>query len=387
MDFFSSTKKQKIWVFGSSFGKGFTGNPKYFYLYVNHKENDIRPIWISRKENIVLKLRMKGYEAYSIYSLKGLLYSLCAKVYIFDHYSKDISFWLSGGATKVNLWHGIPLKKGHRDNKFDKVRNPNNIYDIVRWSFRRIQNEKPSHYYSVTSQYIKNIHRPAFRAMDERIFICGYSRNDIFFNKEYLANKKDVITNSYEFYMDINNLKQQGSSVIVYMPTFRQSEDKFFEVVDLQKLNKFLEEKNSILLVKAHHLSKITKKFEDISYSNIINIKSTDDPYPFLNISDILITDYSSVYFDFLLMNKPIIFFPYDLDIYMNESRELYYEYDSVTPGLRAENMEELMRSIRYYLSGRDEFEVERQRVLNMMFDYNDGNSSERLYEKIVDII
>lgn len=377
-------RKKNIWVFGSSFGKSFTSNPKYFYLYVNSKEGDIRPIWISSEESIVSKLQDNGYEAYNRYSLKGLKYSLCAGMYIFDHYSKDICFWLSGGAIKVNLWHGIPLKKGHRDNKFDRVRNPRNIYDKIKWTFRRIQNEKPSHYYSVTSQYIKNIHTRAFNAMDDKVFVCGYSRNDIFFNSEYLNNKDRIVANEYEFYFDIEKAKNNGNNIIIYMPTFRESEYKFFEIVNLDKLNNFLKENNAILLVKAHHLSKLTKKFDEIRYSNITSIKATDDPYPFLNISDILITDYSSVYFDFLLSDKPIIFFPYDLDTYMNESRELYHDYDSVTPGIRVETMDELMRAIRYYLDGKDEFETKRQEVLDMMFDYNDGKSSERLYEKLI---
>lgn len=380
-------RKSKIWVFGSSFGKSFTGNPKYFYLYVNNIKTQIRPIWISEDDSIVSKLKHEGYEAYNIYSLKGILFSLRAKVYVFDHYSKDICFWLSGRSVKINLWHGIPLKKGHRDNKFDKVRNPTSLYDRVRWIFRRVQNEKPSHYYSVTSEKIKALHKFAFRALPERIFVCGYSRNDVFFENNYLASQQNVIVDNNDFYRRLKKSKSQGSNIITYMPTFRESEDKFFDVVDLNELNKFLDDSSSILLVKAHHLSKITKKFEDINYSNIFNIKSTEDPYPYLNISDILITDYSSVYFDYLLLNRPIIFFPYDINLYISESRELYYEYDSVTPGPRVENMSELIERIKYYLSGKDEFEAERKRVFMEMFDFNDSNSSERLYKKILEII
>lgn len=134
-------------------------------------------------------------------------------------------------------------------------------------------------------------------------------------------------------------------------------------------------------------MSKITKEFEEINYSNILNIKTSDDPYPYLNISDVLITDYSSVYFDFLLKDKPIIFFPYDLEIYMSESRELYYEYDSITPGPRAENMEDLIKHLEESISGKDNYEIERRRVLDMMFDYDDGHSSERLYKEIIDIL
>lgn len=380
-------RNKEIWVFGSSLGKSFTGNPKYLYLFVNNEDTQIRPIWISRNDYVVSKLKSEGYEAYNILSFKGMLFALCAKVYIFDHFSKDISFWLSGGSIKVNLWHGIPLKKINKDNKFDETRNPSNLYKTLRWTIRRIQNEKPSHYYTATSKIVKDIFESAFRATPERILICGYPRNDILFENEYLINKNQVVVDSYEFYKDINKIKEEGTNVIIYMPTFRASEEQFFEIIKLEKLNQFLRDNNTILLVKAHHMSRITKEFANIRYSNILNIKATDDPYPFLNISDMLITDYSSVYFDFLLTDRPIIFFPYDLEIYRSESRELYYEYDSVTPGPRSENIEELMKSIDDYLKGIDHFKSDRKRVRNMMFDYKDGKSSKRLYEKIINII
>ena len=109
-------RNPKLWLFGSTFGNRFADNPKYFYLYCNQfhkdrKNGGIRAVWITKQKEIVKLLRKNGYEVYYRYSLKGIWCCLRGKVYIFDNYSKDISFWLSGGAVKINLWHGIPLKK------------------------------------------------------------------------------------------------------------------------------------------------------------------------------------------------------------------------------------------------------------------------------------
>lgn len=382
-------RNKKIWLFGSNMGRSFGDNPKYFYLYMNHnKKDNIRSIWISGDNSIVQTLRDKGYESYCIYSLKGIFFAMCGGVYIFDHHTKDICFWFSGGAKKINLFHGIPLKKIHGDNKFDEVRNPPSLFKNMRWAIRRLQNEQPSHYYLATSEYVRDIFKGAFRTSGDKGIVSGYPRNDIFYDVGYLSDKERLITVENELFDNLIEEKMDANNkLVLYMPTFRQSESELLDIMDFRKFNEFLESNNLIFLIKAHPMSKMNIIFDDINYSNILNIIPEEDPYPFLTISDILITDYSSVYFDFLLTNKPIIFFPYDLETYLSESRELYYEYGSVTPGPKVKNMEELIKQLAYHKSGNDDYEVGRRKILDMMFDYDDGNSSERLYNKIIDII
>ena len=134
-------RNKKIWLFGSTFGRRFADNPRYLYLYVSqHKEElGLRPIWISHNEDVVQMLNSKGYEAYMYHSLKGIWFALRGKVYLFDNYSKDINFLQSGGALKVNLWHGIPLKKIQHDNVFDKFRHPKNLWEKIKNFPRNIQ--------------------------------------------------------------------------------------------------------------------------------------------------------------------------------------------------------------------------------------------------------
>ena len=177
-------RNKKIWLFGSTFGRRFADNPRYLYLYVSqHKEElSIRPIWISHNKDVVRMLNAEGYEAYMYHSLKGIWYALCGKVYLFDNYSKDINFWQSGGAMKVNLWHGIPLKKIQHDNVFDKFRHSKNIWEKLRNFPRNISDEKPNHYVLTTSENLKPIFSSAFKT--ENVLVAGYPRNEVLISDE-----------------------------------------------------------------------------------------------------------------------------------------------------------------------------------------------------------
>ena len=151
-------------------------------MYVSQlKEEETRAIWISKKKEIVTFLKQNGLEAYYYKSWKGIFYCLHGGVYIFDNYSKDISFWLSGGAKKVNLWHGTGNKKINYDNKFDTLRHPKNKWEAFQNFLITISNEKPSHYVLATSEMMGDIFSSAFQVPRDHILIDGYPRNDVLF--------------------------------------------------------------------------------------------------------------------------------------------------------------------------------------------------------------
>lgn len=371
---FITPRNKNIWLFGSTFGKRFADNPRYFYLYINEfKKKSKRPIWISKNKEIIEFLNKNKYEAYYYKSLKGIYYCLIGKVYIFDNYSKDINFWTSGGAVKINLWHGIPLKKIQSDNINDKVRHPKNNLEKLKYFPRRLSDEKPSHYILAASKLTRRIFKSAFRT--DRVLTCGYPRNDLLL-------KDSEIKNIYLDYEE-EQLKQisskKGLKIILYMPTFRESESAFFDVVNLCVFEEFLEKNNMLFCVKMHIKSKLISKFNNIPYNNIFVINPDSDPYPFINLADMLVTDYSSIYFDYLFKNRPIIFFDYDREIYEKESRELYFNYDLVTPGIKAESMDSLMNA----LLSEDIYEKERTRIRLKIFETDSKYASQRLYMSI----
>jgi len=381
-------RDRNIWAFGSNLGNTFASNPKYFYLYVSNNHSDtIKPIWISRKKAIIDSLNKMGLKGYYLFSFKGFYYALRSGVYIFDHHRKDISFLLSGRSIKINLFHGIPLKKISYDNKFDEVRNPSTLFKKIIGSIRRLQNERTDHYYLATSETVAEIFVSAFKSSYSKMIICGYPRNDIFFN-DSLNISMYLVANDGNLYTQLEQEKNIcGKKIITYMPTHRATEAQILEIIDFNKLDTFLESKNATLLIKAHPYSNIKNFLEKLSYKNIRVLSAAADPYPFLKISDVLITDYSSVYFDFLLKNKSIIFFSYDIEEYKAQSREIYYDYDSVTPGPKVSTMGELIDSIRECLDGVDEFKLDRDRLIGKFYSSTEGNASETLFNKVINIV
>lgn len=377
---FLMPRNKKLWVIGSTFGTRFADNPKYFYLYLRqYRSEQVRAVWISKSKEIIQFLKEKQLEGYYLYSIKGIWYSLRAKVYLYDNYSKDICFLLSGGAVKINLWHGIPLKKIQKDNLFDHIRNPRTKWEEFCSIPRRISDEKPSDYVLATSDYLKPYYASAFQT--ERVLVSGYPRNDCILHKDLCL----ISTRQEQRTLEKVRAMKPNRRLVLYMPTFRESETKFFDVMDLKRLELFLKKEEIVFLVKLHPKSKLYNKFLAMEGENILIIDRAEDPYPLLRHVELLITDYSSIYFDFLLTGKPILFFPYDLSEYLRESRELYFDYDTFTPGKKVYNQEELEVALS---PEEDRYSKDRQKLRELVFQPESSTyGSEYLYQEIGELL
>lgn len=386
-------RNKKIWLFGSTFGRRFADNPRYLYLYINQyrEKLGIRPIWISHDEKIVKMLNDNGCEAYMYRSLKGILFALIGKVYLFDNYSKDINFWLSGGAVKINLWHGIPLKKIQHDNVFDKFRHPKNVWERFKNFPRNISDEKPHHYVLTTSVNLKKIFASAFQT--QNVLVAGYPRNEVLvsdritnlYSPEEKSDRKKILD-----FLEKNMTapeKKIKRKMVFYMPTFRQSETLFFKNFDKRDFQKYLKENNILFCIKLHPKSKLNREFQNIQSENIMVIDKDADPYVFLKLADVLITDYSSIYFDYLLLDRPVIFFDYDLKEYLSDSREMYFDYDKFTPGQKAESYGELKNALSNALYKEDAYSAARKNIRNKVFSHGRQKSSLELVKMILENI
>ena len=380
-----SPRDKRLWIFGSTFGRRFADNPRYLYNYIceNSRELKIYPMWISEDRELVNYLNEHHFPACYKRSLKGVFYALRGGVYFYDNYSKDINYPLSGGALRVNMWHGVPLKKIQHDNIHDSFRHPKNIIERIKNYPRNISDEKPSDYVLATSKGLAATFAKAFKT--EHVLTCGYPRVDsistIKIRCLLTPSEKKIKQQLMQMKSSLNNPK-----IILYVPTFRASEEDFFEVVDIVKLNEFLKENNFILVLKLHMKSKLNEAFNRLLSDHILIVPPDDDISRFMVNSDLLITDYSSVYFDYLWLDKPIVFFDYDLDKYLSDSREMYYDYDEVTPGYKAKDFDELTEAIL------DSFELDiykkdRRILKDRMFDIPEKSASEELIKEVKNIM
>jgi len=357
---------------------------------------------ISRNKSLIKKLRKEGYNAYYSYGVKGFLYTLKAGVIIISHNLFDVNPYVIGKDTIiVQFWHGSPLKKLGFDDKINYEYNKKSLTGIlpyimkIRSIISNLRFPDPIIPYManynvliIPSEEAKVKYGRAFGIKKENIFITGYPRNDVFFNNDWIP-AKYKLTNM----KDTLGIKHDFEYFILYLPTYRDRGgiQKIFEEYDfdLSKIDEFLKRINAIMVIKLHYMDRKLIR-ESFPYHSkrifILSDKEMPDVYPILKECNILITDYSSVYFDYLLLNKPIIFAPFDIEEYMKNDREFYYDYEAVTPGPKAKNWIELMAHIEEIIKN-DKWERERAKISATFNKFKDGKSSERAAKVIKELL
>lgn len=380
-------RSKRIWVFGIP--KKFTWSSKYLFLYlVNNKEKGIRPVWITRSRELLQELRSRGYPAYFWLSLSGIWLCLRAGFFIVDASLDTINYWLSGGAKEVMFWHGIPLKKIERDitkgeSSDAKVWQSKGLLRFVIQFLLPFAFRKPD-YAIATSSVFQEILARAFGITKERVFVTGFPKNDVYFQDIPGA---EVGTDKHAL-SELQQLKKSGSrfKTILYAPTWRDTGgDSFFEKPnDLALLDDFLFREQLFFFLKLHPLAKAKAPavVHKTQYRNIFFVNPDSDADPLLPFIDILVTDYSGIYFEFLLLDRPVVFFPFDYEKYVTRDRELYFEYNEVTPGPKAKTLEELLAAIRDIARGEDEWSEQRKRVRDLVYTHQDGNASKRVLDE-----
>ncbi|KYD11349.1 CDP-glycerol glycerophosphotransferase family protein [Heyndrickxia sporothermodurans] len=364
-------KTKNLVVFGAENGRGFRGNPKYLFLEMV-KNPELTCVWISKDPNVVSELTEKGYLAFKYKSLKGILYQLRAKLVIHSHSINDDFYKvLLGGAISYNTWHGVGLKKvwGANKNTFTyKILHEKSFIKRFFGKFVVKTNSAKTNYVVSTSEKVSSYYPETYLVPKENVLELGQVRNDIFFSES----EEDADVPTF--------LKE--NKIITYMPTHRsfgKIDTDINLVFDFQELDQFCEKTGYIFVIKRHmyssgYIPKQYKHIIDISEENI-------DPQFLLKYTDILLTDYSSCYTDFLLLDRPVAFYCYDLETYLKKSNEMYHGYFDVTPGPKTRNFAELMQSLEEYVKDPTLYQDERNRVLNVF--YSSGNQGKVLEKQV----
>jgi CDP-glycerol glycerophosphotransferase (TagB/SpsB family) len=371
-------KDKSLWVFGAWYGDIYADNSKYLFEYVNRNHHTIRAVWLTKNRAAYDLVKSRGYEVHFVNSIRGLLLRMFSGVWVISAGIFDVNSyrtWRIGRVKIAQLWHGTPLKKGGFDDPHDiNVSQGTGIAQPHVLPF----NKRVYDLYIAPSEEVRSKIASAFRVSPKMVKMTGYPRTDALFARD---NPKVPITDS------VRRLKETYT-LGIYLPTHRQEGDTSltFLLNDLKSVNSRLTELHVILLVKLHfyHLGQLP--LLDRSLSNVLFVKDEDidqDIYTILSETDFLITDYSSIYFDYLLLNKPIIFAPFDIDSYTASDRQLYYDYFDVTPGPKARNWNEVIQCIEAVVRKRDEYEEQRLKVDSIFNAYHDGNSSERVFRAI----
>lgn len=328
-------RDKKIWLYSSLAGS-FTDNAKYFFLYARKHHSNIRHIWLTDSAPVLAYLKEKGIECYHKKSWKGIALSLRAKVFIYSSYSTDVTNpAYTGGAFLFNLWHGVPLKMVEYDIRTGPLALLYNPQGVVQKLKRFALNPPITKRHSAvltTSAQLQKIFSRAFKVNEDKVLVAPYPRvMPFYWSNAELENH--IATFEHQSLRELLTDIKQHAETWIYMPTWRDGNPQFVSqaLSDMRTLNEACSSKKILLLLKMH----INTKFNvDISqYSNIRLIHRSIDVYPLLPFTTTLITDYSSVFFDYSLLKKRIIFYPYDLASYKSLSRDFYFDYKKIIEG------------------------------------------------------
>ena len=205
------------------------------------------------------------------------------------------------------------------------------------------------------------------------MYYTGYPRNDLFFREIHDA---EIGVNPVA--QEILERIPPEETVIGYFPTWRENED--VDPIEADIFNTYLEEHDAHCIIKPH---RYTDPFvDDTEFERIHVHPPTGDIYPIFEDIDILITDYSSIYFDYMLLDRPVAFYPYDYEDYI-KNRGLNLDYDSMTPGPKPHEFNKLLDDLSDLISD-DPYHQERQNILNDVFVDYEGEAVSNIYDNIL---
>ncbi len=335
------SRKKKHYFFGEYNG-GFAGNNKYFYLYL--RENGYNPVWVTDSEKVERELTGEGVTTLLVANCSDALKLRDGKYFYFDtmNWQRKMPFLRHFNSRIIHMSHGVGLKMTLMMLLPEDFRNA-----LTKTETRRIE-EKIFHnslLVSTSEFYAANVSVPAYNTPKEKVVLTGYPRNDVLYRK----------IDGEEIFTDVSLVKlalqkrAQGWKLAVYTPTFRDNRlnDSAVAPFDFQQFTSFLDKNRIMLIVKSHpHAENLSIASESVCAV----YEKSKDVYPLLRYCDLLITDYSSVYMDFLHTGKPVLFYPYDYDEYIREHHDIQFDYNDMTPGPKAMNYEELEEWLDYFL-------------------------------------
>lgn len=335
-------RNKKKWVFG---GVGYDNNSAYLFIWLNeHNTYGIKPVWIGRRDT-VKKMRELGFKAHTPYGLPGKWYMLTSKVWLFTSYVSDIATYSHGNACMVNLWHGVGIKSIEH-----KISNGPlaEFYAETSWTHRMMNHEKfqrPTLFLS-TSPFMTRHFSECFNIDPSQCIEACYPRCEIF---DFSVAETDgyVAAHFDTSVQDVYNHLKKFAKVYFYLPTWRDTGRNFLaeDGLDFNRINEIMAAQDAVFVFKPHVNTHLPEGMMKTEFSNVVFLEPRTELYPLLRLADTLITDYSSVYYDYLLRpNGKVIFFLPDYEEYLASERDLAYPFDENTIGIKTYNADDLYK-------------------------------------------
>lgn len=358
-------KKKKFFLFYPTQNRAlFAGNIKALFLYIKQQHPKIKTRLIAENPQLIKEAKKFGLKTVQG-NIKALWAYWRAEHIILDCYAKSEPL-SRANFSLIQLWHGVGFKKTALLDENHSVKRRKWYSEIF----------KKYNLFSTTAESDLKRQNEAFGISTAKI--TGYPRNDDLFRADF---------NQYVERLKEKYRVQNYSGIISYLPTFRDFEttppftERFWS-----ELQNYLEKENKLFLCKKHPKD----KFLQVP-NNLPNIKDFSrlilDVQDLNFITDVLITDYSSMCTDFALTNKPILMYAYDYEDYQKNCRELYYDLEEILPKPFIYNEEQLLKALKQKLwLNSPNYKKSYVAFKNKFHFYKDGNSSQRVLEEIFKI-
>ena len=344
-------RKKKTVLFLSNRRDDLSGNFEFIHKYMEENPGLEMDYWLHTGS-------IKEFSLASIWSLAHKCGK--AKVILVDDYVPYIRNMMICEDTKIiQLWHACGAFKTFGFSRLNKKGGPK----------QSTKTHRDYNYCFVSSDYVAKYYAEGFGLAREKVIPYGVPRTDMFFDEQVKKEKREMLYKHYP--------RLKGKKVILFAPTFRGNgkmsayydEDCFDPNLlarDLPDDYAIIIKHHPFVVMKYHIKEKYKKRIFDFSMESEIN--------DLLFITDILITDYSSVIYEASLLNIPMLFYAYDLEDYI-ATRDFYFEFDINVPGKIVRTQDELTRAII-----NKDFEHEKvEKFCEKNFDIRDGKSSERI--------
>ena len=351
-------RQKKLWVFGAWDGRLYADNPKYLFEYINRNHPEIQAIWITKESKVKKRIESNGYKCYLQFSIRGIIAAMRAEVsFMTSDERTDISPFVNRRRTiVVELWHGI-APKGMKWARNDDLQPVNDRYQ--------------QYYWMATSERYRDVFSKGLLVDANKFFITGYSRNDSFVVKPYNENMEELIR------------KHKGDRFVVYMPTHRNYGKTPIDISEFPIIDAKLREQHIVMLYKPHFNELKNLAVEDGQFTNILIARDQElwgDVYSYIHYFDLLISDYSSIVYDFLCADKPIVLYTYDLEDFRQNDFGLMDYFEEIPPGPFCYTWDETI-SQSVELLKNDTWKQKRNICRKMFHPFEDGKNSERIYE------
>jgi CDP-glycerol glycerophosphotransferase len=365
--FLKMTLKEDWVIFESFFGKSYSDSPKYIYEYLakNHPKK-YKYIWVIDNKNTTIPYSHRKVKRFSF----RYFYYMARSKYLVFNVRQPEWYQKRDGSVFLETWHGTPLKKLVYDLE-------NTTAATQKFKKQTYQQSKMWDYLIAPNHFSSDTFRRCFQ-FHQNMLETGYPRNDILYaeNKEEIAARvKDRIGISKE------------KKTILYAPTWRDDEFytkvsyKFSLKLDLQLLKEKLGGEYVILLRTHYYIADALDLtgFEGFAY----NLSNYNDISELYLISDILITDYSSVFFDYANLKRPMLFYTYDLEKYRDVLRGFYIDIEEELPGPLLYSNEDIITAIEKL----DQVEQQYTEKYNKFYDkycsWEDGHASQKVVQAV----